>query len=210
LTSRFQPSSLFPLLFDKLEEDRHVTVFDAGLAVAETVDFFSSYHCSLHFPGLYSDPLVREFQHEALEKELVARFEQVLDFPAGTQFDICLFWDFFNYLCAPALHAFDIVFSRFIHSGTRAHAFGVHNRNAEIKHQHYGIGRQDTLVIKPGSGEQLRCFPHPPTSLGKLCPGWKVGRTTLLAGGQLEMLLQPAAEHGALTKASAGPGSLSA
>jgi hypothetical protein len=208
-----QPSNIFPLLFAGLGEESNVTIFDAGLAVPETVDFFSQYRCQLHFTDLYSEPVVRETQHEALEEELLAEFLALLDFPEGTRFDICLFWDFFNYLRAPALHAFNRALQPFLHPGTLAHCFGVLNRQTQLKNQSYGVGRLDTLVLKPRTEEQLPHFPHPQARLSELLPEFSISRTLLLSGGQLELLLQP---HQAKRQRrpesgrSRGPGSLSA
>jgi hypothetical protein len=211
VTSSQQPSNIFPLLFAGLGEDTAVSVFDAGLAVPETVEFFSAYRCRLTFAGLYSETVVTETQHNALEEELLAAFRELLDYPEDTRFDICLLWDFPNYLRAPALHAFNTALQPFLHDGSLVHCFGVLNRQTQLKNQEYGVGRLDSLVLKPRNGEQMPYFPHPQARLGALLPEMSIDRSLLLSGGQLELLMRRRSEEEARSIGrSQGPGSLSA
>ena len=101
---------LAPLL-DDVAEARKLTVFDAGSATPETVEFFSRYKCRLHFADLYSAEALACVADELDENELVAHFHRQLGYPATTKFDLCLLWDVLNYLSEPALTAFTKVLS---------------------------------------------------------------------------------------------------
>ena len=189
MTTSRQPSKLTSLVFERLDDESNVSVFDTGLAVAETVNFFASYKCRLYFTDLYSETLVCQQDDDLSEAEICARFDKLFDFPTDTRFDICLFWDFLNYLTAPYLRAFSRALRPYIHPGTIAHGFGVLNTSTTLKNQLYGIASRDELVIRPRPNNALKCYPHPQAELDKLLPDFTIGHSLLLAGGQLEMLL---------------------
>ena len=71
--------------------EQRFSVFDAGAATAQTVEFFSQFKCRLHFADLYDDALINE-QEGISEEELSARFSELLSF-AAEPFDLCLLWD---------------------------------------------------------------------------------------------------------------------
>lgn len=186
--SSTQASKLLPHLFENIDEERAVTVFHVGPALPETVNFFSSYRCKLHFIDLFSElPMVaREDQTPSLAQQ----FEEQLQFPANTHFDICLFWDVFNYLDREAISAFLRVLRPHLKQSCRAHAFSVHNlKTPQIKHV-YGINQPDTLSFRNRPDALPGYAPHSQSDLkALLLHCFQLERSVLLPDSRLELLL---------------------
>jgi len=189
--SSSQPSKLFPGLFKMLDVNRRLTVLEIGPALSETVDFFSQFKCRLHFVDLFHEPFVREQQAKLSEKELRHAFEEQFRFPAGTQIDLCLFWDFLSYLDDPALRAFNAALRPWIHSKTRAHGFGVHHLAIRLENIQYGILDTETLSLRPRRSAQLPHHPHSQIEMHEMLTCFDFERGLLLPEGKLEMLLKP-------------------
>ena len=189
-------SKSFPLLFEGLDKNRRLTVFDVGPATPETVDFFSQFKCRLYFADLFAEGIVRDRVKNLDEKAMHRRFQELLAYPAHTQFDICLFWDFLNYLDQPALRAFSSALQPYIHKGTRAHGFGVFNATTQLANQQYSVQQNDTLIVTQRQGQPLACHPHPHSQaeIKKLLHCFDISRGTLLPDGRLEILLHAATQ----------------
>ncbi|NIP18382.1 MAG: hypothetical protein GWM87_09660 [Xanthomonadales bacterium] len=185
-----QSSKLFPTLFDGQQESRRLSVFDAGPATAETVRFLGQFRSRLHIMDLYEEELVREQQSELEEQELKDAFRDILGFPVGTLIDVCLFWDFLNYLNRPALRAFGAALRPYLHPGTRGHGFSVLSVETPLRNQQYGIVQPDTLSIRPGRRAQLDYYPHSHEELNAAFDCFHIGRGWLLPDGRLEILLE--------------------
>ena len=185
----YQSSRLFPSLFQRLDPQRKLTIFEAGPATPETIQFLGQFKSRIHVTNLYSEALVREQQEELTEKEMKLEFQNLLNFKVGTLIDVCLFWDFLNYLNRPALRAFSSALRPYIHKGTRAHGFTVLNIETPLRNQQYGIGNPDTLCVRPGSESQLDYYPHSHEELNASFNCFEIGRGWLLPDGRLEILL---------------------
>ena len=144
--SSTQASKLLPHLFEDLDEEHTVTVFHVGPALPETVDFFSQYRCKLHFIDLFCELPIVTREEEA--PSAAQQFEEILQFPPNTRFDVCLFWDIFNYLNREAVSAFLSVLRPHLKKSCRAHAFSMHNLKTPQIRQLYGINQQDTLSFR--------------------------------------------------------------
>ncbi len=152
-----QQSKLLPSLFEHIDEDQRLTVFHAGPALAETVDFFSRYRCRLHFVDLFAElPIVA---NEEDNPSLGQQFGDLLQIPPDTRFDICLFWDLFNFLGSEAITAFIKELRPYLRSGCLAHGFSVHNLKTAQSNQLYSIRETDTLRLRTRQ-----------TTLPGLCP----------------------------------------
>ncbi len=183
-----QASTLLPYLFEYIDKERLVTVFHVGPALSDTVDFFSTYRCKLHFIDLFSElPLVNTTDEAP---DLVQRFENLLPFPAHTRFDICLFWDLFNYLDAPAVRAFFSVLIPHLKERTLAHAFSAHNPKTAQSNYHYGIAQVDALSCRSRRHALPGYAPHTQRELKDLLHCFRQERSVLLPDGRLELLLQ--------------------
>ena len=182
-------SKMLESLFEQLDVGTCLTVFDVGPAVRETVEFFAQTRCRLHFADLFSERFVRHQQHNAAEGILLKHFQRALHFPPDTKIDICLFWDFLNYLDEPALGAFNAALRPFMHKGTLAHGFGALNAKTTLLNNQYGLADRDTIVARSRHEEQLVPHPHPLAHLQRALCSFDVNRSTLLSDGRLEMLL---------------------
>jgi hypothetical protein len=182
-----QPSKLLPLLFEHIDEDERLTVFHAGNALPETVDFFSNYRCKLHFIDLFSElPFVANEDTSMTPQQ---QFGEILQLPAGTQFDVCLFWDLFNFLDSAAITAFLQHLRPFLHSGSLAHGFSVHNLKTPQSGLLYGIKDAGTLQLRHRTAALPGYAPHGQNRLKELLKGFRFERSVLLPDSRLELLL---------------------
>ena len=132
---------------------------------------------------------MRTLQTELSEKEMKLGFQELLEFKVGTMIDVCLFWDFLNYLNRPALRAFSAALKPYIHPGTRAHGFTVLNVETPLRNQQYGIVDHQTISVRPAQTPQLDYYPHSHEELNHCLGCFEVGRGWLLPDGRLEILL---------------------
>jgi hypothetical protein len=183
-----QTSKLLPSLFEHFEEQQAVTVFHVGPALPDTVDFFANYRCKLHFIDLFSElPIVAA---EDSGPTLGQQFEELLQFPPHTRFDICLFWDLFNFLGNAAIGAFLAVLRPHLKPDTMAHAFSVHNLKTPQGGHLYGISQQDTLSCRNRRIALPGYAPHSQMELKELLTCFRLERSVLLPDSRLELLLQ--------------------
>lgn len=186
-TSSTQISKLLPALFQPFDAEQGVTVFHVGSALPETVDFFSHYRCKLHFIDVFSAlpidttgdaPLTRQQQLQAL-----------LPFPQHTRFDLCLFWDLFNFLDGDTLKAFLAELNAYLKPNAVAHAFSVHNRKLPQINHTYGIKQVDMLKVRNRRSKPPGYAPHSQRELTALLGYFHVERSVLLPDSRLELLL---------------------
>lgn len=183
-----QPSQLLASLFQSIEEDQRLSVFDVGPARPETISFFSRYRSKLYLADMFSElPLdaVQE-DREALEQ----RFDELLDFPANSRFDICLFWDLFNYLSPEAIEIFLQKLRPCLHADSRAHGFAVHNTRSPQTDHLYGIRQMDEFTVRHRDRPLPGYAPHNQGQLKTLLSCFSFERTVLLADSRLELLLR--------------------
>lgn len=186
---RTQQSLLFPSLFKRIDADRRLSVLEIGAALPETIDFFSQYKCRLHFAGMFSDPVLQMQTGDATEAELVDHIRKSFDFPKKTRFDLCLFWDFLNYLDDKALRAFNKAIAPYLHKKTRGHAFTVRTLDTSFSNQQYGIEQAHMFSIRPRTGMQESTFPKTQAILVNLLPNFDIDQGMLLPDGRLEVLM---------------------
>ena len=181
-----QQSKLLSSLFEKFDPEQRLTVLHIGPALPETVDFFSNFRCKLYFNDLFSElPIVEcEDGNQTLEKT----FSELLQFPQGVKFDICLFWDLFNFLDSDAIAAFLSVLRPHLHSASVAHGFAVHNLRSPQGKQLYGIARLDALNIRSRSTLLPGYTPHAQGKLKTMLNCFTFTRSVLLPDSRLELL----------------------
>jgi hypothetical protein len=182
-----QPSKLLSNLFENIDEDARLTVLHIGPALPETVDFFSHFRCKLHFLDLYDElPIEAE---EGVPLSLDKQFAELMRFPHGTHFDMCLFWDIFNYLGADAISSFLLTLRPHLRTDSVAHGFAVHNLRSAPVDQVYGIKGPDVLTLRPRAVSLPGYAPHPQSRLKTLLACFDFDRSVLLADSRLEMVL---------------------
>ena len=189
LASRTQQSLLFPALIKKFRPEDHLSILEIGPALPETIEFFSQFKCRLHFAAMYTDPILEMQSGDYTEAELAEHITRSLGLPKGTRFDLCLFWDFLNYLDDKALRAFNTAIRPFLHKSTRAHVFTVRTLNTAFANQQYGIDQAHMFSIRPRAGKQGRTYPHTQAILVNLLSSFDIDQGMLLPDGRLEVLM---------------------
>lgn len=187
--SRNQQTLLFPSLVKRIDPHRRLSVLEIGPALPETIDYFSQFKCRLHFAAMFSDPVLQMQMEDSTEAELADHIKQSFGFPKGTRFDLCLFWDFLNYLDDRTLRAFNTAISPYLHKTTRAHAFTVRTLDTSFANQQYGIEEAHMFSVRPRSEKQQRTFPHTQAIMVNLLSSFDIDQGMLLPDGRLEVLM---------------------
>ena len=186
--SEQQSSQLLPGLFEAITEEQRFNVLHLGPVLPETVAFFSDYRCKLYINDLFAElPLAFE---PGDEQTVAQRIEQLLDFPGEARFDLCLFWDLFNYLDEAAVRALMDCLRPHLAAGARAHAFSVHNVRAIRQDSRFAILSEGEIRVQPREASLPAYAPHPQAKLKEWLDGFEVKRSVLLSGSRLELLLQ--------------------
>jgi hypothetical protein len=186
--SATQSSKLLSSLFAQFDQDQRLTVLHIGPALPETVEFFSRFRCKLFFVDLFSElPIAPD---EDASSSLQQQFDELLDIPADALFDICLFWDFFNFLDKHAIAAFLATLRPHLHNGSLGHGFAVHNLHSPQTNQLYAIQEVDTLRVKARPSRLPGYAPHTQSKLRSLLSCFHFDRSVLLSDSRLELLLK--------------------
>ncbi|MBC54764.1 MAG: hypothetical protein CMQ34_13110 [Gammaproteobacteria bacterium] len=200
------PSRLMPDILHRLAEVSPLMVLDVGFGVHETVAHFGNRRCKLHFCGLpdalTAPPVIPapvqktgQFVDESVRQENLLeawrdRFRHVLNFPEGTQFDLCLFWDSFNYMDDLALKAFFEVLYPFIRKETLGHGLIQLKEDRQVTNREYGVQSQDQLVMRPGHHAERTSHPRPQARVAAMLKGFAVSHGVLRRDGLLEVSLK--------------------
>lgn len=183
-----QQSSLLPSLFEQVDESASLTVLHIGNALPETVEFFSRYRCKLHFVDLFGElPIVPAEESGKSPGQL---FAELLHFPPGTRFDLCLFWDLFNFLDRAAIRGFLATLRPHLHAESAGHGFAVHNPRLAQGGELYGITAADSLKVRRRPAALPGYSPRNRGQLETLLDCFRITRSVLLPDGRLEMVLR--------------------
>ena len=182
-------SNLAAAAFDSLQADKRLVILDVGMAMAATVDFFSQFKCKLLFVDLYSEDFVAEISEDISHQELVSLFRQALNIPDNCMIDICLFWDFFNYLDGTLIKAFIEALQPYVGEHTRGFGLGTLNSRCELPNSCYGLMRKDALTQCPRSDEQRPVYPHSQRDLKSYLDYFEINKSRLMSDGRVEYLI---------------------
>ena len=172
-----------------MARDRRLTILEIGPALPETIEFFSAFRCRLHFAAMYSDPVLQMQNEDHSEAELAEHMVKSFGFQKGTRFDLCLFWDFLNYLDDQALRAFNTALQPYLQKTTRAHAFTVRTLDTSLPNQQYGVEQPHMFSIRPRREKLARTTPHTQAILVNLLSSFDIDQGMLLPDGRLEVLM---------------------
>jgi hypothetical protein len=163
-------------------------VLHIGGALPETVDFFSRYRCKLHFIDLFGD--LPELQPgDDAGASLPQRLSGLLHIPEGTRFDLCLFWDLFNFLGRDAIAGLLDILRPHLHRDSLGHCLAVHSLKAPQSGKVYGIKELDQVSLRPRPAPLPGYNPYNQGQLEKLLDCFRITRSVLLAESRLELLL---------------------
>ena len=192
-------SNLLAELFRAQRQGERLMVLDFGYASPSTVEFFSQFKCRLDFIDIYSQQFVVEADNECSHGELVKQFTEAISLDADCKLDICLFWEFFNYLDGPALKALMVALEPNIDQYSRGHSLGLLNARNQLPFNRYGIHSSASLSQAEREGEQPLVYPHSQRELNSLLDYWEIDKSRLMPDGRVEYILlenrnpQPAA-----------------
>ena len=103
-TPSTQSSQLLSELVRGVEEDQRISVLHIGSVRSDTLDFLSQYRCRVQVFDMFSELPVPPV--EDTESGFEDYFSDLMQLPPEVRFDICLFWDLFDYLNNETLPAF--------------------------------------------------------------------------------------------------------
>lgn len=187
MSSVTQPSQLLSSVLQPLDPEERVTILDLGAALPETLAFYSEFRVKLYFADLFVDlPLTVAEEGPGYREQFAA----LLQLPADVRFDVCLFWDLFNFLDDAAIRALLAVLRPHLHPGTRVHAFGARNRKVRAGGERYGICARDSLSVRYRTRALSGYRPLPQSTLQDLMADFQFERSVLLADGRLELLMR--------------------
>lgn len=186
---RRQQSLLFPALFSKLNRDQRLNIFEVGPALPETLEFFRPFRCRILFADLFRSPLVQEGSAGRDEAELRQAFHDHMAVPKGMRFDLCLLWDFPNYLDDRALRVFSQALEPYLHPRSLAHGFAVRTPETRLDRRWYGIDQPHLFTLRPPRYPQPRLHPHSQAILINLLTCFDIDRGMLLPDGRLEVVM---------------------
>ena len=182
-------SNLVATTFDSLQPDKRLVVLDVGMAMAATVDFFSQFKSKLLFVDLYSEAFVAEISEDVSHEYLVAQFQKALDIPDNCIIDVCLFWDFFNYLDGTLIRAFIEALQPSVAEHTRGFGLGALNSRCQLPNSCYGLMAEDKLTQCPRSDEQRPVYPHSQRDLNTYLDYFEINKSRLMSDGRVEYLI---------------------
>ncbi len=180
VTPVFEPSALLARVFDDKLLEQPFSVLDVGGVGAETLEYFSNYTCRITVLGLLDDLFVPEPPSEEDPYRAHRAFESRLDILNG-KYDVCLFWDYPNYLSPPTLRAFAEVLAPALHARTRGHVFAGLNNRQGLPAVRYGIKDNDTFSLRPLNQPPLK-YVHTQGELADAFHYFKVARGSLREG----------------------------
>lgn len=182
-----QTTQLLPELFRGLNEDQRIEVLHIGPALGDTIAFFSRFRCRLQVFDLFAElPMPAQ---EDTEQGMEHYFTNLLQLPQNVRYDVCLFWDIFNYLDEEALTAFMRALRPSLADDCRGHGFSVHNPRTPPSHHLYGIAASDQVSIRARSTTLPGYHPHNQNRLREALHGFQMERSVLLSDRRLELLL---------------------
>ncbi len=186
------PSQLLASLIEQVEQSSPVLILDAGFGVSDTLTFFNEFRCQLFFSAFYELlPLSDDMAADADEEEVWFKFfQQKMNYPVGTRFDLCLFWDLFSYLNDAALRAFNRALAPYIDQRTAGHGFAMLNTAPHMPAREYGVLNRNQLTIRPLNAPRSAPFPRSRSKVGEQLTGFIVGRSVLHQGGLMELTLK--------------------
>ena len=183
-----QDSKILPGLFAGLDEDSRVSVLHVGPACSDTLDFFAGFRSRLYFIDAFTELPLKPPEEDA--RSLTDQWHEILQLPASAKFDLCLFWDLFNFLSIDALTALTQVLAPHLHSATRGHAFSVHNPRHSLQNCLYGIRDANTLSARPRQHTPPGYAPLSQRQLSEAIGCFTIERSVLLADSRLELSLR--------------------
>ncbi|NND66768.1 MAG: hypothetical protein HKN19_04190 [Halioglobus sp.] len=183
-----QDSKILPGLFAGLDEDSRLSVLHVGPTCSDTLDFFAEFRSRLYIVDVFTELPLHIPEDEPADFE--RQWRDILQLPTDTRFNLCLFWDLFNFLSAEALAALMTVLEPQLHEEARGHAFSVHNPRHSLQNCLYGIRDAQTLSTRARHHTPPGYAPLSQRQLSEALGCMDIERSVLLADSRLELSLR--------------------
>lgn len=187
-TGQTQSSKILPSLLAGIDETQKLSVLHIGPASSHTLDFFSQYRCRLHFVDVFAE-LPLQVSEDG-PTDYISQWQQILQLPQNTCFDLCLFWDLFNFLSRDAIDALLRVLMPHLWEDSVGHAFSVHTPANTRGDFLYGVRDGATLSLRPRQSTPPGYAPHSQRQLTQALHCFAIERSVLLSDSRLELLLR--------------------
>jgi len=187
-TGQTHSSKILPSLLAGIDESEKLSVLHIGPACSDTLDFFSQYRCRLHFVDVFAE-LPLQVAEEG-PTDYTSQWRQILQLPESTCFDICLFWDLFNFLNRDAINALLDVLMPHLWEDSVGHAFSVHTPASTHGDFLYGVRDGTSLSLRPRQSTPPGYAPHSQRQLTSALHCFAIERSVLLSDSRLELLLR--------------------
>lgn len=189
-------SRLLPDLFDQktLEAGSSIRVFDFGVAKGDTIKFLSQFNCHLHVIDILDElkrinELANGDDADIPDDEIIRMFTAAFAIVNQEKFDICLFWDTFNYLDLRVLPLFIRALLPSLSPGCLGHGFAALNKSTSLFEQNYGIINSELLSVSDQRAIPL-AYRHSQATIRDMVEGLTIKQSILRDDGRLEMLLR--------------------
>jgi hypothetical protein len=191
LEPKTQPSQLLATLIEQVEQTRPLQILDAGFGVPETLGFFGQFRCQLYFSAFYD---LLQMAHESADPESeevwFRVFQQRMNYPEGTCFDLCLFWDLLSYLNDVAVRAFNRALAPYIDQHTSGHSFALLNTAPYMPAKEYGVATRTQVIARPLDSPRSTPYPRSRSRVAEQFSGFAIGRSVLHQSGLMEFTLK--------------------
>ena len=166
----------FALILRRCDVEGPFTVMDVGPGVSGTVSFFNQFRCRLYFLDLFD---------QLPDAAVYAPFS---DIRAGVRFDVCLLWDYLNFLDEEQLTLFVLALRPFIHDGTVIHLIIAYSKSSPLQRLLYEVDESGSLILK--SDDSVRVpYPRTEAEVVSQWPQFTIERPTLRQDNRVELLL---------------------
>lgn len=177
------------VLFSQLSQpDRKYAILDMGAANHAKIEFFSTLRCRLFVEDFFR--FYREHLAQIKRKKEDVDVQQVLSclqaYPEGTQFDLILFWDLFDYIEPKDIEILMKHLSAYCRRGTVLFLMTSALDNIPIEPAAFRIIDKQHLSYENHSPTTRRSRGYTQTSLRKALPGFKLYRGFRMSSGQEE------------------------
>ena len=170
---------LLPQIFRDIDPNRRLTVLDVGAGSASSVRFLGRFRCHVHFADLFDDL--------GSGQPCIAPVDRLFTGMEDVRYDICLFWDFLNYLSALDLREFAKALRQYLHKESRAHAFVAYTTVSVLTGLRFDLQDADHLKVVSGRGPTP--YRHTNKVVGRVLWPLSVRRAVLLEHNRQELLL---------------------
>lgn len=170
-------TQLLPLLWERLESRRTLSILDLGIGTVQSLSFYSSRDSRVYFADI-------DQELSSSEKSTPSKFD---GFGGIDKFDVCFCWDFLNGMNAEELLEFASNLLPRCHSDTYIHLFVAHTNVLPLRLKRYGIRSRTELIWRNSDSEETVAKPKTHGELVRFFPNLKYSGARLTEENRHEL-----------------------